>query len=79
MKFLIDIINTDNEPNIIEQIIDNNFKINYIMETQLNQSASIYYNGKKCQFIKWETLSLGQIKVKISNKYITVNISELYN
>lgn len=51
------------------------------MTTQkLNQSQPIFWKGKICKFIKWETLNFGgKLKVKISNNFIEVDINELTN
>lgn len=50
------------------------------MKTQLKQSESIFWKGKLCKFIKWETLNFGgKLKIKIDKKFIEVDISELTN
>ena len=50
------------------------------METTLNQSAPIFWKGKICKFIKWDTLNFGgKIKIKIDKNFIEVNISDLTN
>ena len=50
------------------------------MTNQLNQSLPIFWKGKLTKYIKWETLNFGgKLKIKISNKFIEVNISELSN
>ena len=52
----------------------------YIMKTTLNQSAPIFWKGKLCKFIKWETLNFGgKLKIKIDKKFIEADISELTN
>ena len=36
------------------------------MKTELNQSLPIFWKGKLCKFIKWETLNFGgKLKIKI--------------
>lgn len=48
--------------------------------TTLNQSAPIFWKGKVCKFIKWETLNFGgKLKIKVSSKFIEVDLSELSN
>ena len=50
------------------------------MKTELNQSAPIFWKGKLCRFIKWESLNFGgKIKIKVSTKFIEVDIKELHN
>ena len=50
------------------------------MTTKLNQSQRIYWKGKLCKFIKWETLNIGgKLKIKTDKKFFEVNISELTN
>jgi hypothetical protein len=49
------------------------------MKSQLNQSATIFWKGKVCKFIKWETLNIDTIKIKVNKNFIEVNLSELYN
>ncbi len=50
------------------------------MKTKLNQSAQIFWKGKICKFIKWETLNFGgKLKVKIDKEFIEVDILELTN
>jgi len=51
------------------------------MKTQLNQSQPIFWKGKKCKFIKWETLNFGgKLKITITGKrFIEVDIAELTN
>lgn len=50
------------------------------MNTQLNQSAPIFWRGKLCKFIKWETLNFGgKLKIKIDKKFFEADISELTN
>lgn len=50
------------------------------MTKELNQSAPIFWKGKICKFIKWETLNFGgKLKVKITDKFIEVDINELTN
>ena len=49
------------------------------MET-LNQAQPIFWKGIICQFIKWESLNFGgKLKIKINNKFIEVDITELKN
>jgi hypothetical protein len=51
-----------------------------IMKTTLNQSAPIFWKGKLCKFIKWETLNFeGKLKIKIDKIFIEVYINELIN
>lgn len=51
-----------------------------IMTTKLNQAAPIFWKGKLCKFIKWETLNFGgKLKIKIDKKFIEADISELTN
>lgn len=48
--------------------------------TTLKQEAPIFWRGKLCKFIKWETLNFGgKLKIKIDKKFIEVDISELNN
>lgn len=50
------------------------------MKTKLNQSAPIFWKGKLCKIIRWETLNFGgKLKIKIGKKIIEVDISELTN
>lgn len=50
------------------------------MKAKLNQSKPIFWKGKMCKFIKWETLNYGgKLKVKIDKKIIEVDIEELSN
>ena len=50
------------------------------MEIKLNKSQPVFYKGKKCKFIKWETLNFGgKLKIKIDKKFIEVDITELTN
>ena len=50
------------------------------METQLNQSAPIFWKGIKCQFIFWETLNFGgKLKIRLNKRTIEVDINELKN
>ena len=50
------------------------------MNTQLNQSSPIFWKGKICKFIKWETLNFdGKLKIKIDKKFIEADIFELTN
>jgi len=47
---------------------------------QLNQSLPIFWKGKICKFIKWETLNFGgKLEIKIDKIFIEVDISELNN
>ena len=48
--------------------------------TKLNQQQPIFWKGKLCKFIKWETLNLGgKLKIKLNTDFIEVDISELTN
>ena len=48
--------------------------------TKLEQQAPIFYKGKICKFIKWETLNAwGKVQVKIGKKFIEVDILQLTN
>lgn len=48
------------------------------MKTELNKSDPIFWKGKICKFIKWETLNFGgKLKIKIDKKFIEVDINEL--
>jgi hypothetical protein len=50
------------------------------MEKKLNQQLPIFWKGKICKFIKWETLNFGgKLKIKINKKFIEADISELTN
>lgn len=50
------------------------------MTTTLNQQAPIFWKGKVCKFIKWETLNFGgKLKIKVSSKFIEVDLRELSN
>ena len=50
------------------------------MKTKLNQSDPIFWKGKLCKFIKWETLNFGgKLKIKLDKKFIDADISELTN
>jgi hypothetical protein len=47
---------------------------------ELNQSQPIFWRGKLCKFIKWETLNMGgKLKIKIDKKFIEADITELKN
>ncbi len=47
---------------------------------KLNQSAPIFWKGKLCKFIKWETLNFGgKLKIILNKRTIEVDISELTN
>ena len=50
------------------------------MKTKLNQSAPIFWKGKLCKIIKWESLNFGgKLKIKINKNFIEADISELTN
>lgn len=50
------------------------------MKTKLNKSAPIFWKGKLCKSIKWETLNFGgKLKIKIDRKFIEIDIDELKN
>jgi hypothetical protein len=50
------------------------------MKTKLDQSKPIFWKGKICKSIMWETLTFGgKLKIKIDKKFIEVDISELTN
>ena len=50
------------------------------MEKELKQEKPIFWNGKLIKFIKWDSLNMGgKLKIKISNSFIEVDISELSN
>ena len=50
------------------------------MKTQLNQSMPIFWKGKLCRFIKWESLNFGgKVKIKINKNCIQADIPELTN
>jgi hypothetical protein len=50
------------------------------MKTELNQSLPIFWKGKLCKLIKWETLNFGgKLKIKIDKKFIEADIDELKN
>ena len=50
------------------------------MKTTINQQEKIFWKGKLCKMIKWETIDYGRkIKIKIDKKFIEVDISELSN
>jgi hypothetical protein len=58
----------------------NTYTITDNMGNTLNQSAPIFWKGKPCKFIKWDTLNFGgKLKIKIDKKFIEVDISELTN
>ena len=47
---------------------------------KLNKSIPIFWKGKKCKSIKWETLNFGgKLKIKIDKKFIEADINELKN
>lgn len=47
---------------------------------KINQSKPIFWKGKQCKFINWESLNFeGKIKIKISSKFIVINLDELSN
>ena len=51
-----------------------------LQSTSLNQAKPIFWKGKLCKFIKWQTLNFGgKLKIKINKKFIEVDISELTN
>jgi len=48
--------------------------------TTLNQSQTIFWKGKICKFIKWETLNFGgKLRIQINKNFIEVDIKELSN
>ncbi len=50
------------------------------MKNQLNQSQPIFWKGKLCKFIKWETLNFGgKLKIRINTNFIEADICELTN
>jgi len=50
------------------------------MKTKLEQEKPIFWKGKICKFIKWETLNFGgKLKIKIDKKFIEIDINELHN
>lgn len=50
------------------------------MKAKLNQSEPIFWKGKLCKLIKWNTLNFGgKLKIKIDKKFIEVDIDELKN
>lgn len=50
------------------------------MKTGLDQAKPIFWGGKICKFIKWESLTIGgNLKIKVGSQFIEVNISELKN
>jgi hypothetical protein len=50
------------------------------MELKLEQQKPIFWKGKKCDFIFWDTLNFGgKLKIKIGKKKFEVDISELKN
>jgi len=50
------------------------------MNNNLNKTLPIFWKGKLCKFIKWETLNFGgKLKIKIDKKFIQVDILELNN
>lgn len=47
---------------------------------ELDQTKAIFWKGKLCKFVKWQTLNLGgKLKIKIDKKFIEVDYSELSN
>jgi hypothetical protein len=55
-------------------------KLTNMTNTKLNQQQPIFWKGKLCKFIKWETLNFGgKLKIKLHTEFIEVNISELTN
>ena len=50
------------------------------LNTNLNQSLPIFWKGKQCLQIKWETLNFGgKLKIKIGKSFIEADINELTN
>jgi hypothetical protein len=50
------------------------------MKITLKQQKPIFWKGKLCKMIDWDSLNLGgKLKIKISEKFIEVDISELTN
>jgi hypothetical protein len=57
-----------------------NLKTIKTMKGKLNQQLRIFWKGKICRYIEWETLNDdGKLIIQIDNNYITVHISELSN
>jgi hypothetical protein len=50
------------------------------MKTKLEQQKPIFWKGKLCKLVKWETMNLGgKLEVKINKSLIEVDIDELTN
>lgn len=51
------------------------------MKNELNQQLPIYYNGKLCKFIDWDSLDfLGYVKIQVTSKrFIKVSLNNLNN
>lgn len=48
--------------------------------TIIDKTAPIFWRGKECKQIKWDSLNLGgKIRIKIDKAFISVDISELSN
>jgi len=46
----------------------------------LNQQKPIFWKGKICKIVKLESLNFGgKLKIKVSKKFIEVDINELTN
>lgn len=46
----------------------------------LNQQLPIFWKGKLCKLIKWDTLNFGgKLKIKINKAFIEADIKELHN
>ena len=51
-----------------------------MITTDLKKDETIFWKGIKCKFIKWDSLNFGgKIKIRINNRTIEVDISELHN
>lgn len=50
------------------------------IKNKLNQQAPIFWRGKLCKFIKWDSLNFGgKVQIKISDTFFEADISELSN
>lgn len=47
---------------------------------KLNQLVPVFWKGRRCKAIKWNTLNLGgKLKIKVNDRFFEVDISELSN
>jgi hypothetical protein len=51
-----------------------------MINTTLKQPLPIFWKGRLCKMIDWDSLNLGgKLRIKVSEKFIEVDISELTN